>query len=87
MILEFWPWRRREPDPAPADRPDRRERDRRRDRRDRPGSRACGGRGGTGPYDVIAKAEANSLDELGELVIPRIQSVAGVSRTLTCPVL
>jgi DNA-binding Lrp family transcriptional regulator len=41
----------------------------------------------TGPYDVIARAEANSLDELGKLVIQRIQSVAGVTRTLTCPVL
>lgn len=41
----------------------------------------------TGPYDVIARAEANSLDELGRMVIQRIQSVAGVSRTLTCPVL
>jgi DNA-binding Lrp family transcriptional regulator len=41
----------------------------------------------TGPSDVIAKAEANSLDELGGLVIQRIQLVAGVSRTLTCPVL
>jgi DNA-binding Lrp family transcriptional regulator len=41
----------------------------------------------TGPYDVIARAEANSLDQLGKLVIQRIQSVAGVSRTLTCPVL
>jgi DNA-binding Lrp family transcriptional regulator len=41
----------------------------------------------TGPYDVIAKAEANSLDDLGSLVIRTIQSVPGVSRTLTCPVL
>jgi DNA-binding Lrp family transcriptional regulator len=41
----------------------------------------------TGPYDVIARAEANSLDELGQMVIRRIQSVAGVVRTLTCPVL
>ena len=41
----------------------------------------------TGPYDVIARAEANSLDELGKLVIQKIQTVAGVSRTLTCPVL
>ena len=41
----------------------------------------------TGPYDVIAKAEANNLDELGTLVIRQIQSVAGVTRTLTCPVL
>jgi DNA-binding Lrp family transcriptional regulator len=42
--------------------------------------------GVTGPYDVIARAEANSLDELGKLVVGRIQSVAGVTRTLTCPV-
>lgn len=41
----------------------------------------------TGPYDVIAKAEANSLDDLGRMVIQAIQSVPGVSRTLTCPVL
>jgi DNA-binding Lrp family transcriptional regulator len=40
----------------------------------------------TGPYDVIARAEANSLDELGKLVVGRIQAVAGVTRTLTCPV-
>ena len=41
----------------------------------------------TGPYDVITRAEATSLDELGRMVITKIQSVAGVSRTLTCPVL
>jgi hypothetical protein len=46
-----------------------------------------GGRGGHRPYDLIAKAEATSLDELGRLVIQRIQSAKGVSRTLTCPVL
>ncbi len=40
-----------------------------------------------GPYAVIAQAEANSLDDLGRMVIQAIQSVAGVSRTLTCPVL
>jgi DNA-binding Lrp family transcriptional regulator len=40
-----------------------------------------------GPYDVIARAEANSLDELGGLVTQQIQSVVGVTRTLTCPVL
>jgi DNA-binding Lrp family transcriptional regulator len=41
----------------------------------------------TGPYDVIARAEATSLDELGRMVIQKIQSVGGVTRTLTCPVL
>jgi DNA-binding Lrp family transcriptional regulator len=42
--------------------------------------------GVTGPCDVIARAEANDLDELGKLVVGRIQAVAGVTRTLTCPV-
>ena len=40
----------------------------------------------TGPYDVIVRAEAHSVDELGKLVVARIQAVAGITRTLTCPV-
>jgi DNA-binding Lrp family transcriptional regulator len=40
----------------------------------------------TGPYDVIAKAEARNLDELGKLVVRRVQDVPGITRTLTCPV-
>ena len=31
----------------------------------------------TGPYDVIARVEAPSVDELGQLVIARIQDVQG----------
>ena len=41
----------------------------------------------TGPYDVIARAEARNLDELGKLVVARLQVVDGITRTLTCPVL
>lgn len=41
----------------------------------------------SGPYDVIARAEAESIDALGQLVVSRIQAVEGVTRTLTCPVL
>jgi DNA-binding Lrp family transcriptional regulator len=41
----------------------------------------------TGPYDVIARAEAADMDDLGELVVARIQAVDGVTRTLTCPVM
>jgi DNA-binding Lrp family transcriptional regulator len=41
----------------------------------------------SGPYDVIARAEAESIDDLGKLVISRIQTVGGVTRTLTCPIL
>ncbi len=40
----------------------------------------------TGPYDVIVRAEAQSVDELGKLVVARIQGVQGITRTLTCPV-
>jgi DNA-binding Lrp family transcriptional regulator len=40
----------------------------------------------TGPYDVIVRAEANNVDELGKLVVARVQAVAGITRTLTCPV-
>ncbi len=40
----------------------------------------------TGPYDVIVRAEAESVDELGKLVVANVQSVDGITRTLTCPV-
>jgi DNA-binding Lrp family transcriptional regulator len=40
----------------------------------------------TGPYDVIVRAEASTVDELGKLVVARIQGVDGITRTLTCPV-
>ncbi len=40
----------------------------------------------TGPYDVIVRAEADNVDELGKLVVSAIQSVEGITRTLTCPI-
>jgi Transcriptional regulators len=40
----------------------------------------------TGPYDVIVRAEAQNVDELGRLVVARVQSIDGITRTLTCPV-
>jgi DNA-binding Lrp family transcriptional regulator len=40
----------------------------------------------TGPYDVIARAEAESVDELGQMVVSRVQMIEGITRTLTCPV-
>jgi DNA-binding Lrp family transcriptional regulator len=40
----------------------------------------------TGPYDVIVRAEADTVDQLGQLVVARIQNVEGITRTLTCPV-
>ena len=41
----------------------------------------------TGPYDIIARVEADSLDDLGGMVVSSIQTIEGVSRTLTCPIL
>jgi len=40
----------------------------------------------TGPYDVIARAESASMDDLGRMVVSRIQMIDGITRTLTCPV-
>jgi DNA-binding Lrp family transcriptional regulator len=40
----------------------------------------------TGPYDVIVKTSAADVDALGKLVVARIQSIEGITRTLTCPV-
>ncbi|HEY1967652.1 MAG TPA: Lrp/AsnC ligand binding domain-containing protein [Pseudonocardia sp.] len=40
----------------------------------------------TGPYDVIVRAEADTVDNLGQLVVAEVQGVPGITRTLTCPV-
>lgn len=40
----------------------------------------------TGPYDVIVRAEADTMDNLGRLVVAQVQNVSGITRTLTCPV-
>jgi DNA-binding Lrp family transcriptional regulator len=40
----------------------------------------------TGPYDVIVLTQASSVDELGKLVVSKVQSVPGITRTLTCSV-
>jgi hypothetical protein len=34
----------------------------------------------TGPYDVIVRAEARNLDELGQLVVARVQAVDGITQ-------
>jgi len=40
----------------------------------------------TGPYDVIVRAQADTVDDLGRLVVAKVQQVDGITRTLTCPV-
>lgn len=38
----------------------------------------------TGPYDIIAIIEAESLNDIGEIVTGKIHPIAGISRTVTC---
>ena len=38
----------------------------------------------TGPYDMIAMVEGENLTEIGMLITDKIQSVSGISRTVTC---
>ena len=40
----------------------------------------------TGPYDVIVRAEAETMDDLGRMVVSRVQMIEGITRTLTCTV-
>ncbi|MEM7288028.1 MAG: Lrp/AsnC ligand binding domain-containing protein [Actinomycetota bacterium] len=41
----------------------------------------------TGPYDIIAKTSAETMDDLGRMVVGQIEMVDGITRTLTCPVI
>ncbi len=38
----------------------------------------------TGPYDVIAIIEGETLNDIGDLVTGKIHPIAGISRTVTC---
>ncbi len=38
----------------------------------------------TGPYDVIATVEGETLNDIGDLVTAKIHPIAGISRTVTC---
>ena len=40
----------------------------------------------TGPYDVVVRIEANTLADLQATVVPSVQQVTGITRTLTCPI-
>ena len=40
----------------------------------------------TGPYDVVVLTEATSVDDLGAMIVSKIQLVPGITRTLTCSV-
>jgi hypothetical protein len=40
----------------------------------------------TGPYDVVVRIGADSLGDLESNVVPSVQQVSGITRTLTCPI-
>ena len=38
----------------------------------------------TGPYDIIAVIEGESLTDIGDLITSKIHPIPGISRTVTC---
>jgi uncharacterized protein with GYD domain len=40
----------------------------------------------TGPYDVVVRIGADDLADLQANVVPSVQQVTGITRTLTCPI-
>jgi len=38
----------------------------------------------TGPYDIIAIIERETLNDIGDLVTGKIHPISGISRTVTC---
>jgi len=40
----------------------------------------------TGPYDVVVRVGSASEDELAATIVPSIQQITGITRTLTCPI-
>jgi hypothetical protein len=40
----------------------------------------------TGPYDVIARIGAETVEELHGDVVPGVQQATSITRTLTCPI-
>lgn len=40
----------------------------------------------TGPYDVVLRLSADTLAALQSDVVPVVQQVPGITRTLTCPI-
>jgi len=38
----------------------------------------------TGPYDIIAIVEGETLNDIGDLVTAKIHPITGIARTVTC---
>jgi DNA-binding Lrp family transcriptional regulator len=41
----------------------------------------------TGPHDIVVRAEADSIDELGKRILRPMSEIPGIARTLTCPIM
>ena len=40
----------------------------------------------TGPYDVVVRVGAETMEKLQVEVVPSVQQITGITRTLTCPI-
>jgi DNA-binding Lrp family transcriptional regulator len=40
----------------------------------------------TGPYDVVVRIGADTLEKLQAEVVASVQQITGITRTLTCPI-
>lgn len=40
----------------------------------------------TGPYDMVAIMQGESLDLIGRTIVDHLQQIPGITRTVTCPV-
>ena len=40
----------------------------------------------TGPYAVVVRIGADTMSDLQDNVVPNVQQIAGITRTLTCPI-
>ena len=38
----------------------------------------------TGPYDIIAVIQGETLNDIGDIVTKKIHPIPGISRTVTC---
>jgi len=38
----------------------------------------------TGPYDIIAVIQGETLNDIGDIVTGKLHPIAGISRTVTC---
>jgi DNA-binding Lrp family transcriptional regulator len=40
----------------------------------------------TGPYDVIVRIGADTMERMQTDIVPGVQKISGITRTLTCPI-